>query len=153
MDQQSEDSSTTPEQEPQAAAPPTEGSSPPPVQEAATSPNSELSADSKNMGMLCHLLALSGIIIPLGSILGPLILWLVKKETDPYVDEQGKESLNFQISVLIYGIVSAILMLAVIGIFLIFVVAIGWLVLTIIGTIKASKGEPWKYPVTIRFIK
>ncbi len=85
--------------------------------------------------------------------MGPLIIWLLKKDTDPYVDEQGKESVNFQISVAIYAIICLVLMLVVIGIFLFAIVAIGSLVLTIIGTIKASKGEPWKYPLTIRLIK
>ncbi len=105
------------------------------------------------MGMLCHLLALSGLIIPLGNVLGPLVIWLMKKDSDPYVDEQGKESVNFQISVAIYMFVSLLLMMIVIGFFLIFVVAIGSLVLTIIGAIKASKGEPWRYPLTLRLIK
>lgn len=142
-DQPSEDTPTPPQSTP---PPPT------PV-ESTEEANSGLSKDSLNMGMLCHLLALSGFIIPFGNILGPLIIWLLKKDTDPYVDEQGKESVNFQISVAIYAIVCLVLMLVVIGIFLFAIVAIGALVLTIIGTIKASKGEPWKYPLTIRLIK
>lgn len=148
-DPQSEDSSTpTPEAE--AAQPATV---PPPVAETAQTADTSLSSDSRNMGMLCHLLALSGIVIPFGAIVGPLIIWLLKKENDPYVDAQGKESLNFQISVTIYAIVSSILIMVVIGIFLLLGILVAWLVLTIIGTIKASKGEPWKYPLTIRFIK
>ena len=105
------------------------------------------------MGMLCHLLAFSGFIVPFGTILGPLIFWLVKKDSDPYVDEQGKESLNFQISMMIYAIVSGILILLAVGVILLPVVLLANLILTIIGTIKASKGEPWKYPVTIRLVK
>lgn len=133
---------------------PSQSTTPPPAPvEPTAEANSGLSKDSLNMGMLCHLLALSGFIIPFGNILGPLIIWLLKKDTDPYVDEQGKESVNFQISVAIYAIVCLVLMLVVIGIFLFAIVAIGALVLTIIGTIKASKGEPWKYPLTIRLIK
>ncbi|MCZ6674956.1 MAG: DUF4870 domain-containing protein [Verrucomicrobia bacterium] len=104
--------------------------------------------------MLCHLLALTGLITAgAGNILGPLIIWLMKKENDPYVDEQGKESLNFQISMLIYGFVCGLLLMVVIGFILLPILALAWLVLTIIGTIKASKGEPWKYPITIRLIK
>jgi uncharacterized protein len=153
-DQQPEDSSTPEEasaSEPQAApTPPPEAAAnptPPPA------PASGLSKDSLNMGMLCHLLAFSGFIVPFGTILGPLIIWLVKKDSDPYVDEQGKESLNFQISMAIYGVVSGFLIFIAIGLLLLPVVIIGNIVLTIIGTIKASKGEPWKYPVTIRMIK
>ena len=159
-DQQPEDASndapeaenTQPEAAPPPASEPGAASSPPPT-DSTSSETSGLSKDSLNMGMLCHLLAFTAFFTGVGSILGPLIIWLVKKDQDPYVDEQGKESLNFQISIAIYGIISAILMVAFIGFILIFVVAIAWFVLTIVGTIKASKGEPWKYPLTIRLIK
>lgn len=105
------------------------------------------------MGMLCHLLAFAGLIVPFGTIIGPLILWLVKKDQDPYVDEQGKEVVNFQISMAIYTIVSIILIFAVIGALLLPIVLLANLILTIIGAVKASKGEPWQYPVTIRMVK
>ncbi len=105
------------------------------------------------MGMLCHLLAFSGIIVPFGTILGPLVMWLVKKDADPYVDQQGKESVNFQISMMIYTIASIILIFVFIGAILLPLLIIANIVLTIIGTVKASKGEPWQYPLTIRLIK
>ena len=150
-DQQPEDASA-PTPEPETSEPET-ASAPAPVAEAAPSAASTISKDSLNMGMLCHLLAFSGFIVPFGTILGPLIFWLVKKDSDPYVDEQGKESLNFQISMMIYAIVSGILILLAVGVILLPVVLLANLILTIIGTIKASKGEPWKYPVTIRLVK
>jgi hypothetical protein len=150
-DQQPEDASA-PTPEPETSEPET-ASAPAPVAEAAPSADSTISKDSLNMGMLCHLLAFSGFIVPFGTILGPLIFWLVKKDSDPYVDEQGKESLNFQISMMIYAIVSGILILLAVGVILLPVVLLANLILTIIGTIKASKGEPWKYPVTIRLVK
>jgi uncharacterized protein len=127
---------------------------PPSAPQSSPQAASGLSKDSLNMGMLCHLLALSGLVTGgLGFVVGPLIIWLIKKDSDPYVDEQGKESVNFQISMAIYGIVSALLLFVGIGFLLLPVVIIGNIVLTIIGSIKASKGEPWKYPVTIRLIK
>jgi uncharacterized Tic20 family protein len=105
-------------------------------------------------GMFCHLSALSGFIgIPFGSILGPLIIWLIKKNEYPFVDDQGKESLNFQISILIYSIVAALLIFVFIGIFLIFAIMITNIVLVIIASIKANNGEVYYYPYTIRFIK
>ena len=156
-DQQPEDSQNdAPEaeaSEPQAAPAPEASPPPPPVVEEATSTDSGLSKDSLNMGMLCHLLAFCGIVVPFGTILGPLVMWLVKKDADPYVDQQGKESLNFQISMMIYFIASFILLFAVIGAFLMPIVILANIVLTIIGTVKASKGEPWQYPITIRMIK
>jgi len=74
--------------------------------------------------MLCHLTALLGIIgIPFGNIVGPLIIWLLKKNVYPFVNEQGKESLNFQISMTIYALAAALLILIKIGFFLLFIIA------------------------------
>jgi len=106
------------------------------------------------MGMLCHLLALCGLVMPFGgNILGPLVLWLVKKDTMPFVDDQGKESLNFQISVAIYGVGAALLSIIGIGIVLGVALAVFWLVMVIIATVAANKGERYRYPLTIRLLK
>jgi len=112
-----------------------------------------LSADEKNWGMACHLSALSGFLIPFGSIAGPLIVWLVKRNEYDYVDVQGKEALNFQLTVMIALLVSGVLVLVVIGFLLLAIVSIGALILTIISAIKASNGEAYQYPFTIRFLK
>jgi hypothetical protein len=103
-------------------------------------------------GMLCHLAALAWF-LPLGHLLGPLVVWLVKKDEHPFIDEQGKESLNFQISMTIYGSVAALTLLVIIGILLLPAVFIADVVLTIVAAIKASNGESYRYPLTIRFIK
>ncbi len=104
--------------------------------------------------MLCHLTALSCFVgIPFGHIVPPLIIWLIKKDEFPQVNEHGKESLNFQISMTIYGIVVGLLCLIFIGFLLIPVLLIADLVLVIMATIKASNGEPYRYPYTIRLIK
>ncbi|MDG2170345.1 MAG: DUF4870 domain-containing protein [Opitutales bacterium] len=151
-DQQPEDSTETEDAQAEAAPPP-EASSPPPT-ETVDSSGSGLSKDSLNMGMLCHLLALTAFLTAgAGGIVGPLVIWLIKKDSDPYVDQQGKESLNFQISIVIYSIVAGLLIFVAIGIFLLPIIGLAWLILTIIGTIKASKGEMWQYPLTIRLIK
>lgn len=105
-------------------------------------------------GMLCHLTALATFIgIPFGHIVGPLTMWLIKKNDYPFVDEQGKESLNFQISMTIYGIVAAALILIVIGIVLIIGLAIADFILVIMAAVKASNGVSYRYPCTIRFFK
>ena len=106
----------------------------------------------RTFAMLCHIAALAGFVIPLGNIVGPLVVWLVKKEQSPLVEDQGRESLNFQISVMIYCIVSGILMFAVIGIFLLPVVLIFSLIMIIIAAMKANSGERYRYPLTIRFL-
>ena len=109
-------------------------------------------AQERTWGMLAHLAALAGFIIPLGNIIGPLVVWLIKKDESPFVDDQGKESLNFQISITIYCIVAAILIVIVIGIFLLIGLAILDLVLIIIAAVKANTGEKFRYPLTIRLI-
>ena len=109
-------------------------------------------APDRTWDMLCHLSAFAGVIVPLGSILGPLVVWLIKKNEIPSVDAHGKESLNFQISVLIYLAVSALLVLVVIGFFLMIAIGIAAIVLVIVASIKASNGELYRYPLTIRFI-
>jgi uncharacterized Tic20 family protein len=116
-------------------------------------PVKEVKADN-TMGMLCHLLSLTQLLgIPFGNILGPLIVWLIKHDEDPFVDLCGKESLNFQISMTIYMVISVILMLVFIGFFLIIILMLLNIVYTIIAAIKASDGESYRYPFTIRFIK
>lgn len=106
------------------------------------------------MAMLCHLLAFVGLIgVPVGNILGPLVLWLVKKDQDAFVDVTGKEVLNFQISATIYCVVCLLLSFVVIGLFLLPIVIIAVIVYTIIGAIKANEGVLYRYPFTIRFFK
>jgi hypothetical protein len=109
---------------------------------------------ARNWGMLCHLIALCALLgVPFGHILGPLVVWLVKRNDFRIVDEQGKESLNFQISFTIYALVSALLVFFVVGIVLLIGIAIADLILVIIASVRVSNGQPYRYPLTIRFIK
>jgi uncharacterized protein len=112
-----------------------------------------LSKDAKTFGMLCHLIAFAGFVIPLGNIIGPLVIWLLKKDEFEFVDDQGKESLNFQISVTIYAIISAILITVILGIFLLIALGIFAIVMIIIASIRANEGVRYRYPLNIRFIK
>ena len=111
--------------------------------------------DERLWGMLCHLIALSGFLIPIPliTIIAPLIIWLIKKDDMPFVDDQGKEAVNFQLTMLLAMIVSAILIFVVIGIFLMGAVLIFQLVMIIIASIKAHEGIHYRYPFAIRFIK
>jgi uncharacterized Tic20 family protein len=108
--------------------------------------------DERMWAMFCHLSALIGFIIPFGNIIAPLVLWTLKKEEYPLVNDQGKESLNFQISMTIYIIASIILIFVVIGIILLVLLGIFSLIVIIIGAIKANEGEKYRYPLTIRFL-
>lgn len=113
----------------------------------------EVSRSEKNYAMFCHLVAFSGFIIPFGSIIGPLVMWLIKKEESEFINYHGKESLNFQISIAIYTIISGILALVLIGILFLIALGIIWIVFIIIASVKTSEGEEYRYPLTIRFVK
>jgi uncharacterized Tic20 family protein len=119
----------------------------------ATTPAAGPSGGATTFGMLCHLLALAGYVVPFGNLIGPFIVWMMKKDEDPFADACGRESLNFQISVLIYTVAAAILVLVFIGIPLLFAIGIFHLVCVIIASIKASEGTLYRYPLTLRFIK
>ena len=108
----------------------------------------------RTWAMLCHLSALSMYIgIPFGNILGPLVIWLIKRDEFPFVNEQGKESLNFEISMTIYFFIAGFMILVLIGIVLLPALFITQLVLVIIASVKAGDGESYEYPFTIRFLK
>jgi len=137
----------------------------PPVQEASferpqavqDSPGSkEINKDARMWGMICHLAGLGGLIpiVPIiGSVIGPLIVWQIKKDEFGFVADQGKEALNFQISILMYAIVSGLLCFACVGFVLLPAVYIFDLIFLLIAAVKANDGEHYRYPLTIRFIK
>ena len=116
-------------------------------------PTGAASAEERQWALFAHLSTLVGLIIPFGTLLGPLVVWLIKKDTMPFVNDQAKEALNFNITVLIAVIVSGILTLVLIGILLLFVVGIAWLVLSIMGAMAANRGEAYRYPFTLRLVK
>jgi len=142
---------TPPDESPQ---PPDTGATPPPAApQAAAGPQlvGPDTPDSKTMGMLCHLLVI------FTGFIGPLIIWLIKKQESRFVDQQGKEALNWALSLLVVWVGLAILM---------FIPILGWvvsclawpativcnIVFGILSTIKVNGGEPYRYPVCIRFI-
>lgn len=109
--------------------------------------------DEKNWAMFCHLSSFSGMIIPFGNVIGPLILWSMKKDVSELVDREGKKSLNFQISMSIYIFVSAILAFVIVGFFLLAALALINLIFVVIAIVKTLNGEDYQYPFTINFIK
>lgn len=121
---------------------------PPPEQPLSGAP----SAEERQWAMFAHLSALVGLIIPFGSIIGPLVIWLIKKDTLPFVNEQGKEALNFNITVAIVAIVCWVLIFILIGFVLLPILVIMWLVFVIMATIKANEGVSYRYPFTLRLV-
>ncbi|WP_017297594.1 DUF4870 domain-containing protein [Nodosilinea nodulosa] len=109
--------------------------------------------ESRMWAMLAHLSALSGFVIPFGNIIGPLIIWLVKRDEMSFVADQGKEALNFNISMTIYMVVAGVLIFVLIGIPLMIVLGLAWLVLLILAAIRANEGIAYRYPLTLRLVK
>lgn len=107
--------------------------------------------ESQQWGMIAHLSALAGFVIPFGNLIGPLVVWQLKKD-NAFVEDQGKEALNFQITVSIAVLVCLLLSLVLIGLLLLPVVGIGALVLAVMAGIKANDGEAYRYPFTLRLI-
>jgi|SRR5689334_15575423 hypothetical protein len=116
-------------------------------------PTPSTSSDVRTWCVLCHASALLGLFFHfLGHIGGPLIVWLLKRGDSPEIDANGKESLNFQISMLIYDAVAAILCIVLIGIPILIALWILNTVFVIIASVKTSEGKFYRYPFTIRFI-
>jgi uncharacterized Tic20 family protein len=103
--------------------------------------------------MLAHATALVGFLVPVaGHIVGPLIVWLAKRQDSPEIDAHGKESMNFQISMLIWNIIAGILVLVVIGIPILILLHVLNIIFVIIASIQASEGKLYRYPLAIRLI-
>ena len=107
---------------------------------SAGSPVADVPQDERTLAMLCHLLAI------FVGFLGPLIIWLIKKDGSAFIDDQGKEALNFQLTVLIAMVIAAVTMCIYIGIVLAPAVGIANIVLCIMACIKANEGEHYRYP-------
>ncbi len=113
----------------------------------------ELTKGQKDMGMLVHASGFAGYLIPFGNILGPLIVWLMKRDEMPFVDSCGRNCINFKLSMMIYFCVSFILMFVGIGFLLLGILAVVDIIFTVIAIIKASDGISYEYPLTIKFLK
>ena len=123
------------------------------TEEQQAESSEELSQDERTWGMLAHLSALAGFVIPLGSIIGPLVVWLMKKDEMPFVDDQGKEALNFQITMAIGFIAAAVLIVILVGLVLMPLLLLADLILTILAAVEANKGVRHRYPFALRLIQ
>lgn len=109
--------------------------------------------EERMWAMILHLSAFIGFLIPLGNVLGPLIIWLIKREESAFIDRHGKEALNFGITVTIYSAISSILIIVFIGVLLLGALIIFWVIYVIIAAVKANEGHDFVFPLTFRFIK
>lgn len=112
-----------------------------------------ISKDERTWGMFCHLSGLAGFIVPFGSVIGPLIVWLMKKEESSFVNDQGREALNFRLSMLIFEVIAFFMCFILIGFLILPLLIIFELIQVIIASISANDGKPYRYPVKIEFVK
>lgn len=111
-----------------------------------------MDAETKNWAIACHALAFAGYVIPFGNLVGPLLVWALKKDSSPYIDQQGRESVNFQITMLIAYLISGILVLVFVGILLLAVCALFNVVMVVLAIIKTADGQDFRYPFAIRIL-
>ncbi len=112
-----------------------------------------INKEQRTWGMVCHLAAFVGYVIPFGHLIGPLVVWLLKKDKMPFVADQGRESLNFQITMSIGYLIGFVLHL----------ILVGWLVLTalflinvlfvVMATLATNEGKHYRYPISLRLVK
>ena len=114
-------------------------------------PHSGSRQNPNTWAMVCHLSALAMFVVPLGNVLGPLVVWLIKRDEMPSVNEHGRESINFQISMTIWMAIAGVLILVFIGALILPVLFIADLILLIVAAVKANDGGFYRYPLTIRF--
>jgi len=115
--------------------------------------NRILTETERNWAMLCHLAAFAGFFFPFGGVIGPLICWLTRKDESMWININGKNAMNFQLSMLLYMVLIFPLVFIVVGIPIIMILVTLKVVCIILGSVKASKGELFKYPMAIPFIQ
>lgn len=119
-------------------------------------------ADSRHWAAGAHLSALVALVTALPSLVGPLVVWLLKRDVDAFVEDHAREALNFNLSVLVYvvvgvvvGVVSVVATVGLVVLVLVpvaFAAFVGWLVALLTAAGHAANGQPYRYPLTIRFV-
>ena len=108
--------------------------------------------DDQLWGLILHLSAFAGFIIPFGNLIAPLIIWQMKKDESAFLDEVGREAVNFHIAITVYALISTVLIFVLIGFLLLAAVTIGMIVLTVIAAVKANDGECYRFPMIFRLV-
>jgi uncharacterized Tic20 family protein len=107
----------------------------------------------RNSAVAAHLSTFAGLVVPFGSVIGPLAVWLTRRHRDPFIDQAGREALNFGISIAIYGSLLLVAALMLVGIPLLVVGVVAWVVLASLAAVKASQGQAYRYPLTLRLVR
>ncbi|HKE45738.1 MAG TPA: DUF4870 domain-containing protein [Steroidobacteraceae bacterium] len=122
------------------------------VEVVSTTPPAAISKEERNWAMLAHLSGLLAFATLIGGILGPLVLWLIRKDEMTFAADQAKEALNFQITVFVAGLIAGVMCLVLIGFVLLAILVVVDLILMIVAAVKASEGVSYRYPFNLRLI-
>jgi uncharacterized Tic20 family protein len=107
----------------------------------------------RNTAVAAHLSTFAGLVMPFGSVIGPLAVWLTRRDRDSFIDQAGREALNFGISIAIYGLVALVASLMLVGIPLLVVGVVAWVVVASLAAARASRGQTYRYPLTLRLVR
>jgi uncharacterized Tic20 family protein len=127
-------------------------SSDPDPADAATTDASEVDDEERTWGILAHAGGFAGLAVPFGNVVAPLVVWLVKRDESRFVDENGIRALNFQLTWSVILLVTALSVLVGVGLVLFPLAMLAWLILTVVGTVRAADDEVYDYPLTIGFV-
>jgi uncharacterized protein len=116
-------------------------------------PSGAVDQEVRNTAVAAHLSTFAGLVVPFGSVIGPLAVWLTQRHRDPFIDDAGREALNFGISIAVYVSVAAVAALMLVGIPLLIFGLVAWVVLASLAAIRASQGQAYRYPLTMRFVR
>jgi len=112
----------------------------------------DVSSDERTWGVITHAAAFVGFAVPFGNVLGPLLVWLIKKDESRFLDANGKQALNFQITWTILIVISLLTLLIGIGLIIVPVVMLAWLIFVVLAMIRASENQVYDYPLTIDLV-
>lgn len=115
-------------------------------------PEYDVSSDERTWAILAHASAFAGFFVPFGNILGPLVVWLIKREESQFVDANGKQALNFQITWTVIIVFALFSLLVGVGLVLVPIVALAWVILVVLATVRASENEVYDYPLTVDLV-
>ena len=107
----------------------------------------------RNTAVAAHLSTFAGLVVPFGSVIGPLAVWLTRRDRDPFIDDAGREALNFGISIAVYGSLLLVAAVLLVGVPFLIVGVVAWVVLASLAAAKASQGQTYRYPLTMRLVR
>ncbi len=111
-----------------------------------------VSDEEQTWGVLLHASAFSGLVVPFGNVLGPLLVWLIKRDESTFIEESGKDALNFQLTWTMLMLGALLSLLVGVGFLLVPLVGVAWLVIVVLATVRASEREVYEYPLTLDLI-